>query len=104
MIVALSNGSCYCDTLATPSAPSIHQLINFSNDSSTNQMNLTPIGQGATFLGGTYTFNALISNAGSNLTLESIATALDKTGYTNTTVTNDLSDLTITVGTAPPLH
>ena len=104
VIVALSNGSCYCDTLATPSAPSIHQLINFSNDSSTNQMNLTPIGQGATFLGGTYTFNALISNAGSNLTLESIATALDKTGYTNTTVTNDLSDLTITVGTAPPLH
>jgi hypothetical protein len=94
-----SNLYCYCDNANG------HTRINFSIDS-TDPKKLLPSDSNTLFPSGTYTFNALITEANANLILESTATAQDAAylPFIDSMDAESSSSLDITIGTAPPLH
>ncbi len=93
--VTLSNLYCYCG----------HTRISFSIDPN-DPKKLIPSDSTTFFPGGTYTFNALITEANTNLIIESTATAQDAAAPTfiDATDAESSSSLGINIGTAPLLH
>jgi hypothetical protein len=100
--VALPNPYCYCNNQKV----SVSTEIDNTNPSDPVIV-INPTAPNTTFLGGSYTFDAYITEDGTSLTMESTATAQDAADTSfidSTNAEDDLSSLSITVGTPPPLH
>ncbi|HBV89024.1 MAG TPA: hypothetical protein DEF42_20830 [Desulfosporosinus sp.] len=98
--VGLSN--LYCDYRGS------RQQISFEVDpDDPTKSKLKPIGPNTVFPAGTYSFDALITEADKNLVIKLIATAQDagdENFIDSTETESEATFLTITIGTPPPLH